>query len=70
MLPIPFISGCQISSFLQIAHKMYSDCLHPVQGPLKIRNQLAIEPEIFSEVMTNLEKTTYFWAEFRSLSFK
>jgi hypothetical protein len=45
---------------------MYSDCLHPVQGPLKIRNQLAIEPEIFSEVMTNLEKTTYFWAEFRS----
>jgi len=41
-----------------------------VQVSFKIRNQLAIKPEIFTQGIANLEKTPYFWAQRLGLMFQ
>ena len=41
-----------------------------MQVSFKIRNQLAVKPEIFTEGIAKLEKTTYFWAQRLGLMFQ
>ena len=74
MLNIPFISGCQklYHHLCKFIEKYIVIAIRPMQVSFKIRNQLAIKPEIFTEGIAKLvgEDDLFLGTTFRVLNFK